>query len=48
MKLSIKDRDYAHSGLEREYIDTEQGFQSLKENLPIWMEEKLKEYEKEQ
>ncbi len=47
MKLSIKDIDYAHSGLEREYIDTEQGFQSLKEKLPIWMEEKLNEYKKE-
>lgn len=47
MKLSIKDIDYANTGLERERIDTKQGFQSLKENLPKWMEEKLKEYEKE-
>ena len=47
IKLSIKDIDYAHTGLEREYIDTKQGFQSLKENLPKWMEEKINEYEKE-
>ena len=47
LKLSIKDIDYAHSGLERECIDTKQGFQSLKENLPKWMEEKINEYEKE-
>ena len=44
--------DYVHrvrelEDVEREYIDTKQGFQSLKENLPKWMEEKINEYEKE-
>ncbi len=47
IKLSIKDIDYVHTGLERKSIDTKQGFKSLKENLPKWMEEKLDEYEKE-
>lgn len=47
MKLSIKDIDYANTGIEREHIDTKLGFKKLKENLPIWMDEKLKEYEKE-
>ena len=45
MKLSIKDIDYAHSGINREDIDSSKGFQSLKNNLPIWMNEKLQEYE---
>ena len=47
MKLSIKDIDYAHTGMERDHIDTEKGFKILKENLPKWMEEKLSELEKE-
>lgn len=43
MKLSIKDIDYANSGIERDSIDNTEGFKSLKDNLPIWMDEKLKE-----
>lgn len=43
MKLSIKDIDFAGSGIERDEIDTSKEFQSLKENLPIWMNEKLEE-----
>ena len=45
MKLSIKEIDYANSGINRKEIDNSKGFQSLKNNLPIWMNEKLKEYE---
>ena len=32
MKLSIKDIDYANSGIERDAIDTTQGFKLLKVN----------------
>ena len=45
MKLSIKDIDFANTGLERDEIDSSAEFKSLKENLPIWMEEKLQEYQ---
>ena len=45
MKLSIKEIDYANSGINREELDNSKGFQSLKNNLPIWMNEKLQEYE---
>lgn len=44
MKLSIKDIDYANTGMVRDEIDTSNEFRSLKENLPIWMNEKLEEY----
>ena len=47
MKLSIKDIDYANSGIEREEIDTSAEFKSLKENLPIWMNETLEEYKED-
>ena len=43
MKLSIKDIDYANSGILRSEIDSSDGFRSLKENLPTWMDETLKE-----
>ena len=44
MKLSIKDIDFANTGLERDEIDSSEEFKSLKENLPIWMKEKLEEF----
>ena len=47
MKLSIKDIDYANTGIEREEIDTSSEFKSLKENLPIWMNETLEEYKED-
>ena len=47
MKLSIKDIDYVNSGIDRDAIDTSKEFKILKDNLPIWMNEKLKEYESE-
>ncbi len=43
MKLSIKDIDFANTGLERDEIDSSKEFKILKDNLPIWMEEKLNE-----
>ena len=45
MKLSIKDIDFADTGLERDEIDSSAEFKSLKEILPIWMEEKLQEFD---
>lgn len=47
MKLSIKDIDFANSGMERDEIDTSKEFKSLKDNLPIWMNEKLEEFNKD-
>ena len=47
LKLSIKDIDYANTGIERDLIDSSVGFEKLKENLPIWIEEKLTELKKE-
>lgn len=43
MKLSIKDIDYVNTGKVRETIDTSKEFKILSDNLPIWMDEKLKE-----
>ena len=43
MKLSIKEIDYAETGLDRSDIDSTKEFKKLKENLPIWINEKLKE-----
>ena len=43
MKLSIKDIDYVNTGQVRDTIDTSKGFKILNDNLPKWMEEKLKE-----
>ena len=42
MKLSIKDIDFANTGLERDEIDSSEEFKMLKESLPIWMNETLK------
>lgn len=47
LKLSIKDIDYANTGLERSELDLTEGFDILKDNLPIWMEKKLEEMKKE-
>ena len=46
LKLSIKDIDFANTGVDRNQMDLTVGFDKLKEHLPIWMDEKLKEYEK--
>lgn len=47
LKLSIKDIDYANTGMERSLLDLSEGFDILKDNLPIWMERKLDEMKKE-
>ena len=48
LKLSIKDIDYANTGKDRSLIDSTEGFAILKQNLPIWMNEKLDELKKEE
>ena len=42
IKLSIKDLDYRINKKRKTRIEeTEKGFETLRENLPIWMKEKL-------
>lgn len=43
LKLSIKDINYKTDGSEQMAIDLANGFKPLKEQLPIWTKEKLKE-----
>lgn len=47
LKLSIKDIDYANTGMERSQLNLTEGFDILKNNLPIWMNKKLEEMKKE-
>lgn len=44
LKLSIKNIDYRSNGEEINGLESKNGFKPLKENLPIWTEEKLAEY----
>lgn len=44
MNLSIKDIDYENTGKKRENIEAENEFGILKAKLPIWIDEKVKEY----
>lgn len=47
VKLSIKNVDYRPSKKKKYKInETESGFLPLKEHLPIWIDEKLKKFEK--
>ena len=41
MKLSIKDIDYRNTGLKRKSMESPNGFEPLKEQLPTWMKESL-------
>ena len=41
--LSIKNLDYRHDGKVREQVDVVKGFKPLKDNLPLWEEEMLKQ-----
>ena len=44
IKLSIKDIDYKKDGVKlKRMAETKNGFQPLKDNLDIWIEEKIKE-----
>lgn len=44
IKLSIKDIDYKKSGAKlKRMAETEKGFTPLKDNLEIWINEKIKE-----
>ena len=43
MKLSIKDLDYKNSGDLKKILESEKGFSPLKEMLPKWTNDKLKE-----
>ena len=44
LKLSIKDIDYKKDGTKlKRMAETKNGFQPLKDNLDIWIEEKIKE-----
>ena len=46
LKLSIKNINYKEK-INPDFPETRKGFLLLKENLPIWLDEKLKEYKKE-
>ena len=47
LKLSIKDINYRFNSRQITYIEeTESGFSTLKKKIPIWVEEKMKEYKK--
>ena len=48
LKLSIKDIDYKNDGSKLERMEeTKNGFKPLKDNLEIWITEKIKEITKE-
>ena len=47
LKLSIKHIDYKKDGKQIGIIESRRGFKPLKEQLPLWTEEKIREYEKE-
>lgn len=44
LKLSIKDIDYRKMHQSPKVKESKNGFQPLKDNLSIWTEEKIKEY----
>ena len=46
LKLSIKDINYKTDGSHQMADELARGFNPLKEQLPIWMQEKLEEYNK--
>ncbi len=46
IKLSIKDIDY-RKGCNGKIKETLHGFSTLKENIPVWIEEKIKEIGKD-
>lgn len=45
LKLSIKNIAYRADGKEVNGLESKNGFEPLRENLPIWTKEKLLEYE---
>lgn len=47
VNVSIKDINYLKEADESKIKETRKGFLPLKEMLPIWIDEKLREYEKE-
>lgn len=48
LKVSIKDIYYINYDDKNRIKETRKGFLPLKEMLPIWIDEKIKEYEKEE
>lgn len=47
LKLSIKDLDYRINNKRKTKIEeTEKGFETLREKLPVWIKEKLEEIDK--
>ena len=47
LKVSIKDIYYINYDDKNRIKETRKGFLPLKEMLPVWIEEKIREYEKE-
>ena len=48
LKVSIKDIYYINYDDKNRIKETRKGFLPLKEMLPIWIDEKIREYEKEE
>jgi general stress protein 13 len=47
LRISIKDIDYQIGEKKlRKIVETPHGFKTLEEKLPVWIDEKLKEYNK--
>ena len=47
LKVSIKDIYYLSCDDENKIVETRRGFLPLKDMLPVWIKEKMNEYEKE-
>lgn len=47
LTVSIKDINYLVNGREGMILETRKGFLPLKEMLPFWIEQKIKDYENE-
>lgn len=48
LKVSIKDIYYINHDDKNKIKETRKGFLPLKEMLPVWIDEKIREYEKEE
>ena len=48
IKLSIKGIDYKYNKIQPKSLESESGFEPLKERLDFWIEEKLKEIREQQ
>ena len=48
LKVSIKDIYYVACDNKKDIVETRRGFLPLKEMLPVWINEKMDEYEKKE